>query len=1052
MTIRDRLITVLVIGIFVRLILMQFFRHPANEEFIFHVALAYIYGVNPLLVAGSWGPTFWLFFFPAYVPFLIFEFFGVHYAFILNNLFRIPLLIGDVLVYYCMYKMSLLLSHKPRMSLIVASAYFLNPYVITLFIYGANDSIMTSFTLLSFLNLLQNKTTKAGVFLALAGFARYLPMLVLPTYIGYMWLKSSDTRWTQIILFLKGFLVTSVLLAIPYLLIIIPLFNSFPNLFWNWVANVFGSGTTTGETRFLPIDFQYNFSGIFAEIGVWPYFSSFTGYRAFFLAYAVITFFMLWRLRPTARCINRHFIAIYSLFLLIIPLYQMLYLVWVLPFLFLEAKLFQSLPRRFPFLLWFTSILIEPIILGNFLQSGMSYFLRQSLPGILPPEEIWVFNNMTLQYSVSLLHGSLILLTLVLVVFPRITSTAQSSTDSMSKILCNYKARIGFRGWIVAFLLFTMFSFDLLRLAYGSILGDYSMIFMSVSVSTGTLVLAILFYEILKNRSLVSDGHEFRLHSTAEKIMTTINLLSLVVVQSLAYAEGIFTFVLVAIVYLGTLWLFKPLSASLCGQRVCFIFIPILLGFISLTLKTQLILIGTLVYMASWFYLQLGLELKSEIVLIHLSEQNRSKNEKLLRFRELRIVSKLFNCSRLVDSKKLARGKSWRTRPTVLVLFLAFLLILSYIPVTIAHLNGRITNPSTTPVWPLRFWTHGSYRTSKGAIEITSKITHLEGQNLGKTYIIGSIDYPASSSVKWAFDYWLVPFMSNQLKNATSASIMVIQKSPPVTTKYGSDINISLNNRTIAHYNLTGVSLKTPHTIGWGWVYIEDMSRGQLFESGVKGIINGVMTYVKNTGSQNAMITIELSEKPEGEILASSNASVPASFEPGWMRVPFNITWPYDSVFVMVRSTPMSKGVFLGEHDADDLGYFSDNGIRWVQHARGYDLGVDTGLYGPSSDFPVQRSTGSSDSQSYQIPIDMNQVEAVNTLNITAGAHVSWEIVSVTFTLESYPEMITVQAWQLSSYLIVLEFGLTLGFLFVGVKRLKRWLGSPTQLKIDEFF
>lgn len=406
---KNKLFWIFITGLFIRLLLISFTSHPASWERITSEDSRFILGIDPTLVDPGVGTSFRLFFAAVYVPYLIFNIFGIHYTFLLVSLFKVPSIVGDIIILYSLYNIALLVSKDRRKGLSIATAYFLNPYVIWLTsIVGHAEQLMVGFILLALLYLLKGKTTHSAISLSIATFSRFISILILPYFLVSLWRadKSISPRLTR---YFAGFLISSAVLSIPYLIIFVQLYSSSKSAFWSYITNSFLP--TVGEPGLpgpLPTGFRFNFTGFLASLGIWPTLSTFLNYRVFILLYLIATVVMLKRGYPSPQSMSRYIVVVFSLFMVIVPLNQSHYLMWIFPFLLIESIVFLSIPRYYLHVLWISNVVAETLISGHF----TTYFPYFS---IFPAtwEYPWAFFNQLLIHSTSVLHGSFLLLTVI---------------------------------------------------------------------------------------------------------------------------------------------------------------------------------------------------------------------------------------------------------------------------------------------------------------------------------------------------------------------------------------------------------------------------------------------------------------------------------------------------------------------------------------------------------------------------------------------------------------------------------------------------------------
>jgi Gpi18-like mannosyltransferase len=371
----------------------------------------FVLGSNPLIRTSSFGVSFYFFYIPAYIPYLTLGLFNVRYDFLLSLLFRVPPAIGDIITFYALFSIGTHFSKDIKTGLAVGTVYFLNPYAIWLSsIVGHAESLMIGFVLLASVYLLKQKTLHSSVTFAFASMFRYLPVLILPFFAAYTWKRSRS----EMAKFLAVYIVTIAVLAIPDLLSFATIYSNSPSGFEAFMQHFIGSGSAVAGTGHYPLmqikQFTYNFTGILATLGLWPQVKVFFGFRNFLILYfAIVLFSLKYKSAFSFQGINKSVIAIFCLLLIFTPLIQHQYLMWVFPFILLEAYLFRSIPRFIPKVLYLTLLLIDPIIEGSF----FNYF-DATIPSPIRQNQ-WPLRNITLELSLSALHVLTLVATVIIV-------------------------------------------------------------------------------------------------------------------------------------------------------------------------------------------------------------------------------------------------------------------------------------------------------------------------------------------------------------------------------------------------------------------------------------------------------------------------------------------------------------------------------------------------------------------------------------------------------------------------------------------------------------
>lgn len=415
-------VPVLTCGLIIRLIIAPYTSFLSLFEYRGHMDLLFIAGFNPLTWSGTYSTSFYIFYIPIHVIYLVFNYFGFYHGFLINFLYKLPPIIGDLIAFYSLYNIVLLFSKDKRKSLVVSGAYFLNPFTIymSVFMFGI-DQLMMAFVLLSLLNLLKGRITHSAIYLAIAVVFKYIPILLVPFYLIHMRHKMSFCTS-----FLKMYLLSLLVLFSPYLTYLVPLYFHSPSAFWDHILGyaVLWTGGRGYINGLDPTTFKYNFSGILATLGLWSVIeSAFLGHIFLFLfppSYFVLMVLALTRSIVTFESINRYIIIIFSLIMLTNPVCMGHFLTWILPFLFIEVYALNSIPRHYLHILWISNFMIDPVFTGPV--NAFLVLFDNTFPDIsrflwhLFPNG-WPLGNLSLQLSLSALHGALLVLTTILCLF-----------------------------------------------------------------------------------------------------------------------------------------------------------------------------------------------------------------------------------------------------------------------------------------------------------------------------------------------------------------------------------------------------------------------------------------------------------------------------------------------------------------------------------------------------------------------------------------------------------------------------------------------------------
>jgi hypothetical protein len=327
-------------------------------------------GYLPLLRTSSFGTGFYIFYIPMYVIYDFFQRFGLSYNFLLISLFKIPPIIGNLIIFYSLYEILKIKTGSESTALKVSSFYFLNPYVIFMDSWvGHAEQLSVSFILLSFLFILKGHGGKSGAAFALSVFTRYIPILLFPAFSGYILINRRKNVFFR---FLFYFIISSVILAIPYLLIFLRMYEFSPRMLLKFFAHFFHASTikTVYSQRINIEEFMFNFTGFFSTLGLWKFIKFIYGLKSFLLIYmsvmiGILLFVYIKEKKMTVNTFIVFPILLYSFFIVFIPLSQHHYLSWLLPFLFLTRGL-SMIPGYLITILWISNLLIDPITGGGY--------------------------------------------------------------------------------------------------------------------------------------------------------------------------------------------------------------------------------------------------------------------------------------------------------------------------------------------------------------------------------------------------------------------------------------------------------------------------------------------------------------------------------------------------------------------------------------------------------------------------------------------------------------------------------------------------------------
>ncbi|MFQ5710322.1 MAG: hypothetical protein ACE5GD_00940 [Candidatus Geothermarchaeales archaeon] len=739
--VHSKALVAVTLGILVRLILMPYTSTPSVWARVTGFDNLFIGGLNPLTIQAVHGSSFWIFGTPFYALYTVLSSLGIHYAFLLDLLMKVPSLIGDLIIFYAIYRIAFLLYGDDRKSLVAASVYFLNPYVIWMAgIIGPGEQLMSGFLLLSILYLLEQRSVPSAICLGLATFFRYIPILFLPVFVGYL---RRNRGSSQSFRFLKVYFVSSSFLLLPYLPILISLYGASGSALIGYIQNFMGP-TEIGlvpYARFLPTlfdvtAFTYNFTGILATLGLYDVLFNFFSFKVFLIFFILATVFMFRRGFSSIQLINREVVVTFSLFMILIPLLQHHYLLWLLPFAVLSSYIFRDLPKYYPVALSMAFILIDPILPLSFL-----HYLDSTFPGLLVQYfGFLVFDSKLVALAISLLSALL----LVLIVVKSLNSPLSGSRAAIGDDEPGLSGGFSISDWAFVLLLslygvFEMYAITQLRAPY--------------SLEQAPVGLLISFYLVWKlwhrgGAGLRASGNGQKLFGGASLIVACAYLVSVAFFTlSVANAtSSVPIFLLLELFFLGIFWLTNRASKfGLMVQRCLFIFTPVYVGFCMLGTGNLYAAYTALPLLISWLYIQIksdGMHLKMGDAQ---SESHRPKRRAL--GGEL-IVNKM--------KAVLSRSANGRLLAGVSLAVLA----LTYSPLFIACANGAIPNergffPLPSAVFP------GARQTQKdGGI------------------VLGSLEGTKGAQAQWNSNTWLATLLAERMKEAIPARVVVVGDDP----------------------------------------------------------------------------------------------------------------------------------------------------------------------------------------------------------------------------------------------------------------------------------
>ncbi len=610
-TLRGWLLLTFTVGIALRFILAAYTQHVATWDRITALDALFIGGLNPTYFVPEYGTTFYLLYTPMYAIYLAFSSIGIKYNFILLILFRIPPIIGDIAIFYALYEIALYFSNNSKTSGLLAALYFLNPFTIwESSILGHDEQIIAAFLLLSILFIIRQSFALSGIFYALATFRGFLPILFLPVFFMLVRGRSNSNQSGALANFAATFFASTLLLLLPFIISFFQLYNASSTAFWSYFNNNWINASGTGG-QFLPIYYKHNFTGFLATLGVWPFVSSLFGARSFILVYSVVTIFTLRLHVISIRSVNDYIISIFALFMVILPLLQPHYLLWILPFLLLASSIFHDLPMYLTQFLWLVTMLIEPVIEGNFLQYPNWTVLQYS----------WPLNNWPFKESLSLLSGISLLL---IIGYSLVSSRKEMTLESKPGLTLPLDFTSGVSDVRIILLAYASV-FSILRLVYLSGVGTYeSLLLLLLEIFAWGC--ALLTFVRLPKRTQTG----LSLLSVPSLKWSSFLSLGLLLGLTIAVAPSRLdssVFILAQCLYLGILiWRDVSPSNFITFARISALSTTVYAGYLvltSVTLPTEILL---LIYVAAW----LVMEIASREIVIPINIRPEVGTEKLV--------------------------------------------------------------------------------------------------------------------------------------------------------------------------------------------------------------------------------------------------------------------------------------------------------------------------------------------------------------------------------------------------------------------------------------
>ena len=739
-SVQTKLMVVFTAGLVIRLILMPYTSTASIWARVTGFDNLFIGGLNPLALQGVHGSSFWLFGLPFYSLYTLLSSLGLHYSFLLDFLMKMPSLLGDIIIFYAIYRITYLIFADGRKSLLAASVYFLNPYTIWMAgIIGPGEQLMSGFLLLSILFMMENRGMLSATCLAFATFFRYIPILFLPVFIIYLWRNRGSY---QSLRFLGAFIGISFFMIIPYIPNIVSLYNVSSSALMGHIQNFIGPTeiglvpyARTVLTYFDITYFEYNFTGILASLGYSDTLALIFNFRTF-LIFSIFTGVVLLRRKSSStQQINRVVVVTFSLFLLLTPLLQHHYLLWLFPFIILSSYVFRDLPRYFPIILSTAFILIDPI-----LPLSVTGYFDNTFPGMLDSIiGLFTFENKFTALAISMLTGLL----LVLIIVNNIIHSI-SSKPGIEDIYSSLSRRFTSRDW---FLVIFLLLYGIFEMYYVT---NFFTPYLSKISPFGFMIGFYLIWKIWRDRSLgfnpSLEGRSIFVGVSLLWAYVFLISLSLFTVSLVIITSTIPIFLLIEITMLSIFWINYRISIfGLMMQRIVFIFTPIYIGFSLLITGNPYPTLIALPLLISWIYLQIKLD---------------NTNLKLDDSHKNRYRPKEWFLHKKLNNAKIKLILSNHNNKRFLVVVAIAVIGLIYSPLLIASINGTIPNERSFFILP------------PAPFPGTSQFQ--EDENL----ILGSFGGIDTAQADWISNTWPIPLMSESMKVALPARVVIVGDDP----------------------------------------------------------------------------------------------------------------------------------------------------------------------------------------------------------------------------------------------------------------------------------
>ncbi len=139
-----------------------------------------------------------------------------------------------------------------------------------------------------------------------------------------------------------------------------------------------------------------------------------------------------------------------------------------------------------------------------------------------------------------------------------------------------------------------------------------------------------------------------------------------------------------------------------------------------------------------------------------------------------------------------------------------------------------------------------------------------------------------------------------------------------------------INQTQKSQMRLSNHDPSTPANPNWNAI-IGPGRVGKLFRGATGGVITSIHFYMHETNGVNSTLSVFLSPDVSTNYVASYKLAVPANQPPNWLRVPVNLKWPYDKLFVYwFASNASAQWGFDGGMPYDDYYCANVSNCNWV--------------------------------------------------------------------------------------------------------------------------